>query len=385
MRLHLVRLVADKILSFWNWMRPMTGTCKKKTVLLLLVLLSLAYTGCQTMQQAPPPDMVAPPLPSGLEPLPAVYDELPRELSKIVLPTYVIEPPDILTIQTVNAVPRSPYHLRTLDVLSIQVAGALPEYPIAGTFSVEPGGVVSLGVPYGTVRVAGLSVQDAQAEITKHLRQFIRDPQVAIALLQLGGPQHLTGDFLVGPDGTVSLGSYGSVHVVGHTLDEAKAIIEQHLSKYLEDPTISIGVSAYNSKVYYVVLQGAGFGDAVYRFPITGNDTVLDAIAAINGLEQVSSKRIWVSRPSHVPGQPQVLPVDWYAITEQALPGSNYQLLPGDRVFVAEDPFVAFDTRLGKLLTPMERIMGFSLLGVGTVTRFSGPVLRGGGNPRSTF
>ena len=29
--------------------------------------------------------------------------------------------------------------------------------------------------------------------------------------------------------------------------------------------------------------------------------------------------------------------------------------------------------------------MGFSLLGVGTVTRFSGPVLSGGGNPQSVF
>jgi hypothetical protein len=29
--------------------------------------------------------------------------------------------------------------------------------------------------------------------------------------------------------------------------------------------------------------------------------------------------------------------------------------------------------------------MGFSLLGVGTTTRFSGHVLRGGGNPQGTF
>jgi hypothetical protein len=29
--------------------------------------------------------------------------------------------------------------------------------------------------------------------------------------------------------------------------------------------------------------------------------------------------------------------------------------------------------------------MGFSLLGAGTATRFSGHVLRGGGNPQGTF
>jgi hypothetical protein len=57
--------------------------------------------------------------------------------------------------------------------------------------------------------------------------------------------------------------------------------------------------------------------------------------------------------------------------------------MPGDRVFVAEDKLVAFDTNLAKLLAPIERAMGFTLLGTGTVTRLSGKVLRGGGNPRN--
>ncbi len=43
----------------------------------------------------------------------------------------------------------------------------------------------------------------------------------------------------------------------------------------------------------------------------------------------------------------QILPVDWKAITAQAATETNYQLMPGDRVFVAEDKMVAFDTGLG--------------------------------------
>ena len=59
----------------------------------------------------------------------------------------------------------------------------------------------------------------------------------------------------------------------------------------LDNPEISLDVFAYNSKVYYIVTQGAGQGDAVYRFPITGNETVLDAISQINGLNFNSSKK----------------------------------------------------------------------------------------------
>ena len=134
-----------------------------------------------------------------------------------------------------------------------------------------------------------------------------------------------------------------------------------------------------------MVTQGAGLGDGVYRFSVTGNETVLDAISQIQGLEQVSSKRIWIARPTREPGKIQVMPVDWEAITAQASTCTNYQILPGDRVFIAEDKWIAFDTGLAKIVAPFERIMGFTLLGAGTATRLSGPVLRGGGNPRASF
>jgi polysaccharide export outer membrane protein len=135
-------------------------------------------------------------------------------------------------------------------------------------------------------------------------------------------------------------------------------------------------VFAYNSKVYYVITQGAGTGDAVTRFPITGNETVLDAISNINGLTAVSSKKIWIARPVPHTEEMHVLPVDWQGITANGTSLTNYQILPGDRVFVAEDKLVAFDTRLAKLLAPFQRIQGFTLLTTGTAGRLSGNVLQ---------
>ena len=52
--------------------------------------------------------------------------------------------------------------------------------------------------------------------------------------------------------------------------------------------------------------------------------------------------------------------------------------MPGDRVFISEDKLIAVDNKLVKVLTPIERVMGFSILGVNTITRFSGQVLGGG-------
>ena len=282
-----------------------------------------------------------------------------------MLPTYVIEPPDVLLIDAIHVVPKPPYHLRTLDLLSIQVQGTLPDAPIAGVYSVEPGGLVKLGARYGSVKVAGLTVEEAEEAVNKHLLAYLKEPVVSVTLADTAAKQQIAGQHLVGPDGTVTLGSYGSVPVVGMTIAQAKEAIEQYLGRYLESPEISLDVFAYNSKVYYIVTQGAGMGDGVYRFPITGNETVLDAISQINGLQQVSSKKIWIARPTDEPGKVQVLPVKWEDITAQAAAGTNYQILPGDRVFIAEDKLIALDTGLAKLVAPIERVMGFSLLGVG--------------------
>lgn len=306
---------------------------------------------------------------------------MPRELCKTILPSYVIEPPDILLIDAIHVVPRPPYHLRTFDVLAIDVTGTLPDLPIAGVYQIELGGLVKLGPEYGSVKVAGMTVEEAQAAIETHLKTYLKEPVVYVSLADIVGKQQIAGEHLVKSDGTVTLGSYGSVRVVGMTIDDAKQAIEAHLSQFLEDPEISIDVFAYNSKKYYIVTQGANLGDAVYSFPVTGNDTVLDALSQVQGLNEFSSKRIWVARPTDEPGNAQIMPVHWDEIAARGEATTNYQLFPGDRLYIAEDKLVALDNGLAKLTAPLERVMGFSLLGVGTVTRFSGNVLRGGGNP----
>lgn len=348
-------------------------------LLCLVALAAVATTvGCQSVPHQP---AVQPAQPVARN-RGAVQNAVPRELCKVVLPTYVIEPPDVLMIDAVQIVPRPPYKLKSMDALAIQVQNTLPDAPIAGVYAVEPGGLVKLGPRYGAVKVAGLEVDEAEKAITEHLKKILKEPEVSVTLADTAAKQQIAGQHLVGPDGTVTLGSYGSVLVIGLTIAQAKAVIEQHLSQFLENPEISLDVFAYNSKVYYIVTQGAGLGDGVHRFPVTGNETVLDAISQINGLQQVSSKKIWIARPTDEPGIVQVLPVKWEEITAQASAGTNYQILPGDRLFVAEDKLIAFDNGLAKITAPLERMMGFSLLGVGTATRFSGNVLKGGGNPQ---
>jgi len=140
--------------------------------------------------------------------------------------------------------------------------------------------------------------------------------------------------------------------------------LNKYLSQYFDSPDAAVEVRQFNSKVFYVITEGGGIGDNIRRVPITGNDTVMDALSSVNGLSQVSSTTIWVARPA--PGGfgcEQILPVDYAAITKGASSATNYQIMPGDRVFVESDGMIAANTWLEKMTAPIERLLGIASLG----------------------
>jgi len=347
-----------------------SGLGFRSSCLLVLAAVMAVTTGCSTFgrpqRSTTQQVMLDAKCPSDPDKMPA------KELAKISLPPYVIEPPDILLIDALRVVPKPPFRIQSFDTLQVIVEGTLLEQPINGLYVVEPGGMLDLGPSYGKVMVGGQSLEEAQDAVFRHLKRVLREPQVSLTLAQAAGQQQVSGEHLVGPDGTINLGTYGSVYVTGQTLEQAKESIEKQLSKHLDAPLVSVDVFSYNSKVYYVITEGAGSGDNVGRFPITGNETVLDAVAGINGLSRLSSKAIWIARPAPSGvGCDQVLPVDIVAIMKGGSTATNYQLMPGDRVFIAQDQWIAFGSVINKITEPFERIFGFALLGSSTVQQIN--------------
>jgi polysaccharide export outer membrane protein len=161
------------------------------------------------------------------------------------------------------------------------------------------------------------------------------------------------------------------------TLDQIAAVVAKAIESRLDPKAVqdnpvkpedvSVDVLAYNSKVYYVITDGGGYGEQVYKFPVTGNDTVMDAIANIGGLPAVSSKKMWVARRTPCGAAPIVLPIDWCGTAQRGESCTNYQLFPGDRVYVKADRLITCDTWLAKFLAPVERVLGVTLLGSSTV------------------
>ncbi len=79
-----------------------------------------------------------------------------------------------------KAQPAKEDRIRAGDRLHIHAVNVLPEVPIKGVFRVEPSGKVALGPGYGRVLVEGLTPEQAEADIRKHLLNIVRDPWVCV-------------------------------------------------------------------------------------------------------------------------------------------------------------------------------------------------------------
>ena len=345
------------------------GRSMRLTALFVGATAALAGLGCQA----------GTPKHAELQAIPDM--EVPKELDKVTMPPYTVEAPDILRIDAQRLIPLPPYKIEPLDVLYLYDPKAPEMTPINGLYPVDPDGTINLGPTYGgNFKVADATAQEIEKALAKHLIKFNKETTPSVSLAQSKGVQQVRGEHLVRPDGTVGLGSYGSVYVAGMTLPQVKAAIEQALSQKLLRPEVSVDVGAFNSKWYYVITDFAGNGEQVVRLPITGNETVLDAISQIGGLSAVSSKKVWIARPAPAGStQDQILPVDWRGVTRRGHSRTNYQILPGDRVFVMANPLSKFDTQVGRVLSPIERAFGATLLGASTVQTVQGNFVGIGG------
>jgi hypothetical protein len=114
--------------------------------------------------------------------------QIPTESNKVRLPAYVVEPPDILLIDTVRLVPKKTCELAPSDVLHIVGPSGKDPFArrIAGDYTITSKGTIDLRSPYGSITVAGLSVIEAQHEIDKRLATMGKNITVSVSLAEVG-------------------------------------------------------------------------------------------------------------------------------------------------------------------------------------------------------
>ena len=155
---------------------------------------------------------------------------------------------DIIHIEAKRLTPKGPYKLEPTDILLVEILGTPTKHNIGGPYEISAEGTIDFSRNIRAIPVAGLTVGQAQTVIAKHLAKKVWGPSsINVTLEHFRGAQQIRGQHLVRPDGTISLGTYGSVHVEGMTVGEIKIVIEKYLSKYLVKPQVSVDVRAYDT------------------------------------------------------------------------------------------------------------------------------------------
>jgi polysaccharide biosynthesis/export protein len=133
----------------------------------------------------------------------------------------------------------------------------------------------------------------------------------------------------VRPDGKISLPLLGDVTASGFTPTQLAADLSQRLKKYVDDPRVTVVVTAVNSRRIYIVGEVVRTG----AYPLLGNMTVLQALSGAGGFSPFASlKNIYVLRNQD--GTQVKLPFNYKKVIKGENMQQNVQLRPGDTIVV---------------------------------------------------
>lgn len=178
------------------------------------------------------------------------------------------------------------------------------------------------------------------APVPRELQKVVIDPYIIepgdvllIEPLDFDAPLRLPADQPVLVDGTIDLGRYGRIVVAGRTIEQIEALVQEAIDAVEREPApINVRLVNVQGALFYVL----GEVNAPGAYPLIGRETVLDALMSAGGLTDRASRcDIILARPSLPDSCRSVLPVCYDHIVQLGDTTTNYQIMPGDRIFVA--------------------------------------------------
>ncbi|QDV27062.1 polysaccharide biosynthesis/export family protein [Aureliella helgolandensis] len=168
-------------------------------------------------------------------------------------------------------------------------------------------------------------------------------------------PVQVPSDHTVQQDGTIDLGGYGRMQVVGLSVPDIQQQVQQSvLQQETAKRHAKIGLASHSSQAGREAEEAEDYGvtvrlvsqergvvyvmgevNAPGSYPIAGSETVLDALILAGGLSTRSNEhKVILTRPQPSGQERLILPVCYHQILQLGDTATNYQLQPGDRIYV---------------------------------------------------
>jgi len=249
-----------------------------KPILPLLAFLALA--GCSSQRSIPAYILTAP--------------EEQATQSELIPVTQVLRPQDVLdVIFHIEMDSPNAYRIQPGDQLEIQFATAKG---LTGIKTVMPDGTVNLEY-VGSLKVAGLTVEEAQAQMVERYRETLRTPLITVSVAKAQTrAQHLrdtlfspnsgmSRDITIGADGRATFPMLGSIRLGGMSRDELEKLLNERYREEVGPIQVDVLLKATAANEIYVLGEVGQPGAYPVRRPIS----VLEALTMARGHNPVTA------------------------------------------------------------------------------------------------
>ncbi len=142
----------------------------------------------------------------------------------------------------------------------------------------------------------------------------------------------------VRPDGKITMPIIGDVQAGGKTPEQVAAAIRERLGQYLREPQVAVSVVELVSHTYLTRIRVTGAVAQPVSIPHRPGMTVLDAVLAAGGVTEFAApNRTTLYRKQE--GKSRAFPVYLKEILYQGKLETNYELMPGDIISIPERRF----------------------------------------------
>jgi polysaccharide export outer membrane protein len=238
-----------------------------------------------------------------------------------------------LTLEQAQATVRSRLNRFVVDpIVTLALVGQRPEVNFQAQVNPEGNIVAPL---IGTISVKGLTLEQAQTRIRQRLRQFVVDP-IAVSIIQQR--PELRFDAAVSPEGNIVVPRLGTISVQGLTLEEAQEKIRLGLQKFETNPNTV--VSLIQARPVQVTITGEVIKPGIYPLNVP---RLADALLLAGGSSMTADLRAVQVRRTLLDGSTITQNIDLYTplLNGGAVP--NLRLQDGDAVIVPRREVAADD------------------------------------------
>ena len=168
--------------------------------------------------------------------------------------------------------------------------------------------------------------------------EYVIGPLDELTIFVWRNPE-LGGKVQVRPDGRISTPLISDMPAVGKTPTMLAQDIRLQLSRYINDPIVSVIVNEFNG-TFSQQVRVIGATERPASFPFRANMSLLDAMIAVGGLgEYAAGNRARLVRTNRGTGRQQEYALRINDLIRRGDTSANVRLQPGDVIIIPESAF----------------------------------------------